>query len=132
MTSKLSIWLLAFGFINTVNSEERVDMICKSDTTYAVESQEYINADSLEHSLVIFPKSQRYIYDENTGLYKIENNTITYTICLTNNPCNGKNRKSDYSVDRITGAFKEHWQWNIELGLELISTGKCRKAKRLF
>ena len=130
MKKLLLLLLISLGFMGSVNAEERANLICTLNQSIDYDSAEIKNLKPTDHSLVVFPEEQMYTYDGNLGLYNLKGNLITYTACPGYSSCSDAAMKSDFSVDRTTGVFKEYWYVGGELAI--IFMGKCKKSENLF
>jgi hypothetical protein len=127
---KLIILLLTFGFINTVNSEERMDMVCTVNSVFEQSAGDFKKLSPSEHSLIIFPETYIYIYDGSYGSYSFKGNSLVFTIEST------PTMKSEIIVDRTTGLYKELWHYDYDAIKETepyaMFIGKCKVTENLF
>ena len=128
MKKLLLLILISFGFTNFSIANEKVNLTCVYYETFDWKTAETTRTTG-GHSLIVFPDTEKYMYDGIEGYYQTVGNEIRFSH-------SNMTIRYDYSLDKTTTVFEADFYYKAKTENEFIKLlthkGGCEKTENLF
>ena len=128
MKKLLLLILISFGFTNFSIANEKVNLSCVYYETFDWKTAETTRTTG-GHSLIVFPDTEKYMYDGIEGYYQTVGNEIRFSH-------SNMTIRYDYSLDKTTTVFEADFYYKAKTENEFIELlthkGECEKTENLF